>query len=64
MASERELEKVAVDTRHERRSLHGKDAIGMHVDKVSNRHKVDKFCVTTISEEAFTCERGLEKIVI
>ncbi|MDE2718786.1 MAG: hypothetical protein OXI33_17475 [Chloroflexota bacterium] len=53
-ATERELEKVAVATRRERRPLRGKDATGVRVGKVINRYKVAKHFVTTITEEAFS----------
>ena len=61
-ATERELEKVAVATRRERRPLRGKDAIGVRVGKVINRYRMAKHFVTTITEEAFTYGRDLEKI--
>lgn len=63
-ATEREPEKVAVATCRECRPLRGMDTIGTRVGKLINRYKVANHFVTTISEEAFTYERDLEKIAI
>ena len=45
--TEREVETVAVAIRSERRSLRGKETIGMRVGKVISRYKVAKTFDTT-----------------
>jgi hypothetical protein len=61
-ATERELEKVAVATRREKRALRGQDKIGLRVGKVLGRFKMAKHFKITITETAFTYARKTEAI--
>jgi hypothetical protein len=61
-ATERELEKVAVATRREKRALRGQDKIGLRVGKVLGRFKMAKHFEITITETAFTYARKTEAI--
>jgi hypothetical protein len=56
-ATERELEKVALATRREKRALRGTDQIGLRVGKVLGHFKMAKHFAITITETAFTYER-------
>jgi len=61
-ATEKELNKIAVATRREKRRLVGKEQIGLRVGKVLNRYKVGKHFKLEITEEGFSYERATEKI--
>jgi len=61
-ATERELEKVAVATRREKRRLVGRDQIGLRVGKVLGKYKVAKHFVLDITETGFTYERDVARI--
>jgi hypothetical protein len=62
VATERELEKVAVATRREKRTLRGKAEIGLRVGRVLGRFKMAKHFEITITETAFTYRRKQEAI--
>jgi hypothetical protein len=61
-ATERELEKVAVATRREKRALRGQDKIGLRVGKVLGRFKMAKHFEITITETSFSYRRKQEAI--
>ena len=61
-ATERELEKVAVATRREKRALRGQDKIGLRVGKVLGRFKMAKHFEMTITDTVFTYGRKPEAI--
>ena len=61
-ATEKDLEKVAVATRREKRRLKGKDKIGLKVGKVIHRHKMAKHVILEIGEESFAYRRDEAKI--
>jgi transposase len=61
-ATERELEKIAVATRREKRALRGQDKIGLRVGKVLGRFKMAKHFEITITETAFAYARKAEAI--
>jgi hypothetical protein len=61
-ATERELEKVAVATRREKRALRGQDKIGLRVGKVLGRFKMAKHFEMTITDTTFTYGRMPETI--
>jgi hypothetical protein len=61
-ATERELEKIAVATRREKRALRGKDRIGLRVGKVLGRFKMAKHFALEITETAFRYARKPEAI--
>ncbi|MBM3190191.1 MAG: IS1634 family transposase [Chloroflexi bacterium] len=61
-ATERELEKVAVATRRERRRLVGKDQIGLRVGKVLGKYKVGKHFELEIADDGFLYHRNEERI--
>jgi transposase len=61
-ATERELEKIAIATRREKRALRGQDRIGLRVGKVIGRFKMAKHFAITITETTFTHERKVEAI--
>jgi hypothetical protein len=61
-ATERDLEKVAVATRREKRRLVGRDKIGLRVGKVLGKYKVAKHFELDITEHRFTYARNQEKI--
>ena len=61
-ATERDLEKVAVATRREKRRLVGQDKIGLRVGKVLGKYKVGKHFELEIAENSFTYARNQEKI--
>jgi hypothetical protein len=56
-ATERELEKVAVATRREKRALRGQDKIGLRVGKVMGRFKMAKHFEIAITDTTFTYSR-------
>jgi len=62
VATEKELEKIAVATRRERRRLRGKDKIGVRVGKVLGRYKVGKHFILEITDESFHYVRDTERI--
>lgn len=61
-ATERELEKIAVATRREKRRLVGQDKIGLRVGKVLGRYKVGKHFELEIADHGFTYQRNEERI--
>jgi len=61
-ATERELEKVAVATRREKRRLVGMDKIGLRVGKVLGTYKVGKHFDLDIAADGFTYRRNVERI--
>jgi hypothetical protein len=61
-ATERELEKVAVATRREKRALRGQDKIGLRVGKVLGRFKMAKHFEIEITETSFTYRRKQKAI--
>ena len=60
--TEKELNKIVAATQREKRRLKGKGKIGLRVGKVLNRYKVGKHFKLEITEEAFSYQRGTEKI--
>ena len=56
-ATEKELEKIAVATRRQKRPLRGKQNIGLRVGKVLNRFKMGKHFAVQITDDSFTYER-------
>ena len=62
-ATERELEKVAVATRREKRALVGMDRIGLRVGKLLGRFKMAKHFEITITETSFSYARKTQAIV-
>jgi len=56
-ATEKQLEEIVAATRRTRRSLHGKDAIGLRVGKVINHYKVGKHFLLEIAEDSFEFRR-------
>jgi len=61
-ATERELEKIAVATRREKRRLVGMDKIGLRVGKVLGTYKVGKHFDLDIASDGFTYRRNEERI--
>lgn len=61
-STERELEKIALATRREKRRLLGKDNIGLRVGKVLGRYKVGKHFEFEIADDGFTYQRNAERI--
>jgi len=61
-ATERELEKIAVATRREKRALRGQDKIGLRVGKVLGRFKMAKHFDIQITRSRFTYVRKLDAI--
>jgi len=61
-ATERELEKIAVATRREKRRLVGKDNIGLRVGKVLGKYKVGKHFELDIADDGFLYQRNEERI--
>ncbi|MDP2958667.1 MAG: IS1634 family transposase, partial [Longimicrobiales bacterium] len=61
-STERELEKIAVATRREKRRLVGMDKIGLRVGKVLGRYKVGKHFDLDIAPNGFTYRRNEERI--
>lgn len=61
-ATERELDKIAVATRRERRRLVGRDKIGLRVGKVLGKYKVGKHFELEIADDGFTYQRDEARI--
>jgi len=61
-ATERELDKIAVATRREKRRLVGKDKIGLRVGKVLGKYKVGKHFKLEIAAAGFTYQRDEARI--
>jgi len=61
-ATERELEKVAVATRREKRRLVGQDKIGVRVGRVLGKYKVGKHFELEITDDGFSYRRNEERI--
>jgi transposase len=61
-STERELGKIAVATRRERRRLVGKDKIGLRVGKVLGKYKVGKHFELEITEDGFAYHRNEDRI--
>jgi transposase len=57
LATQKELEKVAQATSREKRSLKGKDKIGLRVGKILGRFKMAKHFEIAIEEDSFTYQR-------
>jgi len=53
-ATERELEKIVLRTKRQKRPLRGRDKIGIAVGKVVNRYKMGKHFLVEISEGSAT----------
>jgi transposase len=56
-ATEKELEKIAVATRRQKRSLRGKHNIGLRAGKVLNRFKMGKHFQLQIEDDGFAYQR-------
>jgi transposase len=56
-ATEKELEKIAVATRRNKRPLRGKQNIGLRAGKVLNRYKMGKHFQVQIEDDSFTYQR-------
>jgi hypothetical protein len=56
-ATEKELEKIVVATRRQKRALRGKSNIGVRVGKVLNRYKMGKHFQIHIEENTFSYQR-------
>jgi transposase len=61
-ATEKELDKIVVATRRDKRRLKGKEQIGLRVGNVFHRYKVGKHFKLQITEEGLWYERDTEKI--
>ena len=61
-STEVELRKITAATRRKARALRGQDEIGLRVGRVLGRFKMAKHFLLTISDDAFTWERNLDKI--
>jgi transposase len=61
-ATERELEKVALATRREKRRLVGQDKIGVRVGRVLGKYKVGKHFELEITDDGFSYRRNEERI--
>jgi hypothetical protein len=61
-ATERELDKITVATRREKRRLVGKDKIGLRVGKVLGKYKVGKHFKLEIADDGFTYQRDEARI--
>lgn len=61
-ATERELDKIVVATRREKRRLVGKAKIGVRVGRVLGKYKVGKHFEFEVEEESFTYRRNEERI--
>lgn len=61
-ATERELEKVALATRREKRRLTGRDKIGVRVGRVLGKYKVGKHFELEITDDGFSYHRNEERI--
>jgi hypothetical protein len=63
-ATEKQLEPIRQATLRKTRPLRGKEAIGLRVGKVINKHKMEKHFELTITESSFAFQRNEEKIKI
>jgi transposase len=61
-ATERELEKIAVATRREKRPLRGKHSIGLRAGRVLGRFKMGKHYALHIEDDSFRYERKPDSI--
>ena len=61
-ATEKDLDEIVTATQRDKRSLKGKDKIGMRVGKVLNRHKVGKHFILEINDKSFSYQRNETKI--
>jgi len=61
-ATEKQLEKIAVATRRQKRPLRGKQNIGLRAGKILNRYKMGKHFELRIEEDAFHYERKTANI--
>lgn len=61
-ATQVDLEKIVEATRRRIRPLKGKEAIGVRVGKVIDRHKVGKHFILTITEEGLQVTRDEQRI--
>src|SRR5579863_7500442 len=61
-ATEKQLEKIAVATRRQRRPLRGKRNIGLRAGKILNRYKMGKHFELRIEEDGFHYERKTANI--
>ncbi len=61
-ATERELEPIAAATRRAKRTLRGRDKIGLRVGKVLGRFKMAKHFAITITDTGFSYQRKPEVI--
>jgi transposase len=61
-ATEKQLEKIAVATKRQRRPLRGKQNIGLRAGKILNRYKMGKHFELRIEEDGFHYERKTANI--
>jgi transposase len=61
-ATEKQLEKIAIATRRQRRPLRGKQNIGLRAGKILNRYKMGKHFELRIEEDGFHYERKTANI--
>ena len=61
-ATEKQLEKIAVATRRQKRPLRGKQNIGLRAGKILNRYKMGKHFELRIEEDAFHYQRKTANI--
>lgn len=61
-ATEKELDRIVVATRREKRRLRGKDRIALRVGKMINRRKMAKHFRLTITDTDFSYERDRERV--
>jgi transposase len=61
-ATEKELEKIALATRREKRPLRGKQSIGLRAGRVLGRFKMGKHYVLHIEDDSFRYERKPDSI--
>jgi transposase len=62
LATEKELEKIAVATRREKRPLHGRQNIGLRAGRVLGRFKMGKHYILHIEDDGFRYERRPDSI--
>ena len=62
VATERDLEKIALATGRKKNPLHGQDQIGLRAGKVLGKYKVAKHFELDITDDAFTYARNQERI--
>jgi Transposase DDE domain len=61
-ATERELDKIVTATQRPKRRLQGQDQIGLRVGRGLQRFKVAKHFVVTITDDALTYRRNVDRI--